>query len=185
MKMKIWMALAIALLLGAPAFADTFTAGEVLDITGFNNAATGIFWTGSFKLGGQVGSTPFFHVSTFSVNPPNCLLCTPLVPPWTLTSFQFDSATGDLVGMAQADFSALGASAHLLTLTFLDHNNTSDIWTDVHHRKTKTGTFSYCVGANCANPNSNAPEPSTYTLLASGLLSLLVLSQRFNSKPKI
>jgi hypothetical protein len=176
MKMKIRLALVIILLLGAPAFADTFTTGEVFDITGFDNATATTFWTGTFTLGTSAGGS-LWNVSAFGVNPPSCSLCTPSSPAWTLTSFQFDSGTGDLVGMAAADFSGLGAGVHFLTLTFIDSNNTSDPWTDVNLKfgGTKTGTFSYCTGANCTNPNvPSVPEPSTHLLLASGLMTLLV-----------
>jgi hypothetical protein len=173
---KIWLVLVIALFLGTPAFADTFTAGEVFDITGFDNAnPTGTFWTGSFTLGTLAGGS-IWNVSAFAVDPLNCLTCTPSLPPWTLTSFQFDSATGDLSGTSQANFNGLGVGVHLLTLTFVDANNTSDPWSDLNKfGGLKTGTFSYCTGANCTNPNTPpVPEPSAYLLLASGLMSLVV-----------
>ena len=185
MKMKIELAFVVILLLGAPALADTFTSGEVFDITGFDNATATTFWTGSFTLGTLTGGS-IWNVSAFAVDPPNCLSCMSSNPPWTLSSFQFDSATGDLSGMAQANFNGFGIGVHLLTLTFVDGNNTSDPWSDLNKfGGLKTGTFSYCTGANCSNPNvPSVPEPSTYTLLASGLMSLLVVSQRFNSKPR-
>jgi PEP-CTERM motif len=172
MKMKIQLALIITLLFGAPAFADGFATGQVLDITGFNIADPSILWSGTFRLGIPAGG-PFFNVSDFGVDPSNCSTCTPSSPPWTLNSLQFDSATGDLSGMASADFGGLHVGVHMLTLTFMDGNNKSDIWTDVR-RTTKMGTFSYCIGANCTNPNMPpVPEPSTYMLLASGLMSLI------------
>lgn len=165
---RIGLALTIALLLGSPAFANAYTSGDVLDITGFDNAnATAKFWAGSFTLGTQTG--PIWSVSAFAVDPLSCLTCTPTSPPWTF-SLQFDSATGDLFGTASANFSGLGVGVHLLTLTFTDNNITSDSWTDVHvGRPPKTGTFSYCIGANCTNPNLVTPEPPAILLLASGL----------------
>ena len=176
MKMTIGFALVISLFLVAPVFADTFATGNVLAITGFDNAnATAKFWAGSFTLGTMAGPS-LWNVSGFAVDPLNCSTCTPSSPPWTLTSFQFDGATSDLLGTAQANFSGLGLGVHLLTLTFIDGNNTSDPWTDVHFT-TKTGTFSYCLGTNCTNPNlppTPVPEPSTCLLLASGLMSLVV-----------
>ncbi len=178
MKMKIGFALVISLFLVAPVFADTFAPGDVLAITGFDNAnATAKFWAGSFTLGAMAGPS-LWNVSAFAVDPLNCSTCTPSLPPWTLSSFQFDGATSDLLGTAQANFSGLGVSVHLLTLTFVDGNNTSDPWSDLNKfGGMKTGTFSYCLGANCTNPNlppAPVPEPSTCLLLASGLMSLVV-----------
>jgi len=181
MKMKIGLALVITFFLGAPVFADPFATGDVLPVTGFNNADASVFWAGSFTLGASAGGS-LWNLSAFAVDPLACSTCTPSLPPWTFPSLQFDGATGDLLGMAQANFSGLGLGVHLLTLTFVDGNNTSDTWTDVHFT-TKTGTFSYCVGANCTNPNvppASTPEPSAYLLLASGLMSLVVI-RRLNS----
>jgi hypothetical protein len=178
MKMKIGLALGIALFLVAPVFANSLAPGSVIAITGFDNAnATAKFWAGSFTLGTMAGPS-LWNVSGFAVNPLNCPACTPSFPAWTLSSFQFDSATSDLLGTAKANFSGLGVSVHLLTLTFVDGNNTSDSWSDLNKfGGLKTGTFSYCLGANCTNPNvppAPAPEPSTWLLLVSGLMSVVI-----------
>ena len=172
MRMIIGLALVATLFLGVPAFADTFTTGDILTLTGFDNAnSTNKFWAGSFTLGTAAGPS-LWNVSAFAVDPLSCATCTPSSPPWTLGSLEFDSATGDLSGKASANFSGLKVSVHLLTLTFVDGNNTSDAWSDVSKFGTKIGTFSYCTGVNCTNPNAT-PEPSTCLLLATGLMSLV------------
>ena len=172
MKKKAGFALVITLLLGVPVFADTFAMGDVIGITGVNNATLTVFWTGSFTLGSSAGGS-LWNVSAFSVDPPGCTVCSPTNPAWTLCSFEFDGATGDLLGTAQANFSGLGIGVHLLTLTFVDGNNTSDAWSDFNAKfgTTKTGTFSYCTGTGCGSSTAT-PEPSAYMLLASGLISL-------------
>src|SRR5690242_20204099 len=124
MRMKIGLALSFALFLVVPAFGTSVTTGEVLDITGFDNATSMVFWTGSFTIGASLGPS-LWDVSAFTVNPPGCSLCTSTFPAWTLSSFEFDSATGDLVGGASANFSGLGLGIHSLTLTFVDGNNSS------------------------------------------------------------
>ena len=184
MKTKAKMALAVifTLFVGAPLFATSVFSGEVFNITGFDNAnATAKFWAGSFTIGSAAGGS-LWNVSAFAVDPLNCLTCTPSSPPWTLTSFQFDSATSDLSGMAQANFNGLHLGVHLLTLTFVNGNNTSDPWSDLNKfGGTKTGTFSYCLGINCTNPTippAPTPEPSSLALFAGGLLGLAGVLRR-------
>lgn len=165
------LTLAASLLMTAPAFGNVYTSGEVLDITGFDNAnATSKFWSGSFTLGTQTGA--IWSVTAFGVDPLNCLTCTPTSPPWTF-SLQFDGATGDLFGTTSANFNGLHLGVHLLDLTFADGNITSDPWKDTNKfGGVKTGTFSYCIGANCTNPSLATPEPPSSLLLVSGLMFL-------------
>lgn len=173
MRIKTGLALAFALFLVVPAFGTSVSTGEVLDITGFNNTTSTLFWTGSFTIGASLGSS-LWGVSAFSVNPPGCAACTSTFPAWTLTSFEFDSATSDLAGGASADFNGTGTGVHFLTLTFVDGNNSSDAWSDFNAKKgtTKTGTFSYTVTVE----TSGVPEPSAGLLLACGLTFLVARS---------
>ena len=168
MKLKIGLALVIPLLFVAPVLANSLATGDVLDITGFNNATNTVFWTGSLTLGAGVNPS-LWEVSAFSVNPPSCSTCSPTHPAWTLTSLEFDSATGDLLGGASADFTGIVSSTHFLTLSFADGNDTADTWTDVNTRNghTTMGTFSYTVSS------PSVPEPASCLLLTSGLMFII------------
>ena len=163
---KIGLALVISLFLVGPALANSVSSGEVFDITGFNNATSTVFWTGSFTLGTMVGPS-LWDVSAFAVGPLGCTTCSPTNPPWKLSSLQFDSSSDTLLGGASADFTGIVASNHLLTLTFLQGNNSTDTWTDFNatNGHTASGTFSYTVA-------TTTPEPSSFFLLAFGLMSL-------------
>lgn len=166
MKRKIGLAVVITLFLVGSAFADT-----TFDISGFNNADASAFWSGMFSVGTSGNVTSFF------VDPPLCSSCSPTLPAWTFSSLVFDGTTSDLSGTASANFNNLGTGVHFLTLTFNDGNNTSDPWSDLNKfGGIKTGTFSYCLGAGCTNPNAPpgpVPEPPSIFLLAIGLAGLM------------
>jgi hypothetical protein len=79
--------------------------------------------------------------------------------------FHLDPSNSTAFGTSTLAFTGGGGDSRLLTLNFVDGNNSTDIYTDADltdPSNSRSGTFSYTV-------SQATPEPSSGMLLLSGL----------------
>lgn len=173
MKTMLLCLIGAALLLvtaASNAYADSLFVGEQLGISGTAIVTSGTHvgqtgpFIGSFTLGSMIGGA-LWNVTAFSAANPEC------TPPhctetWAFT-LTFDASDGTLVGNASSLFTGGGGDSREWIQTFVDGNTTTNPFSNLdltHPLNNRAGTTMYAVAAT--------PEPTSLSLLASGLLCL-------------
>ena len=161
MKMPFFLLAGLLLLMPvdyARAGSITVFTGEILDISGTSTQTSPtslppISFNGLVTVGSMVTSTDW-NVAAFSITG---------LGSFSVSSLHLDPSDSTAFGTASIAYTGSGDS-FLLTLTFTDGNNSTDLYTNADlttPANTTSGTLGYTVAA--------VPEPSSGILLFSGL----------------